>query len=147
MCIVQLHEALSQPTSPSVSLVSFSCCFRSRGHVLTPPSSLSFFFPISVPPSVETCAVNNGGCDRTCKDTATGVRCSCPVGFTLQPDGKTCKGQYSCITFTTCLALESGSPARETTFPQLSISFRWGYLSTIRCPRPKTTPSPFFILC
>lgn len=42
----------------------------------------------------ETCAVNNGGCDRTCKDTATGVRCSCPVGFTLQPDGKTCKGQY-----------------------------------------------------
>uniref|UniRef100_A0A493TJ66 Signal peptide, CUB domain and EGF like domain containing 1 n=1 Tax=Anas platyrhynchos platyrhynchos TaxID=8840 RepID=A0A493TJ66_ANAPP len=42
---------------------------------------------------METCAVNNGGCDRTCKDTATGVRCSCPVGFTLQPDGKTCKGQ------------------------------------------------------
>ncbi|XP_037551693.1 signal peptide, CUB and EGF-like domain-containing protein 1 [Nematolebias whitei] len=40
---------------------------------------------------METCAVNNGGCDRTCKDTATGVRCSCPVGFTLQPDGKTCK--------------------------------------------------------
>lgn len=38
--------------------------------------------------------MNNGGCDRTCKDTATGVRCSCPVGFTLQPDGKTCKGQH-----------------------------------------------------
>lgn len=37
--------------------------------------------------------MNNGGCDRTCKDTATGVRCSCPVGFTLQPDGKTCKGE------------------------------------------------------
>ncbi|XP_073693806.1 signal peptide, CUB and EGF-like domain-containing protein 1 [Garra rufa] len=42
---------------------------------------------------METCAVNNGGCDRTCKDTATGVRCSCPVGFTLQPDGKTCKAK------------------------------------------------------
>lgn len=40
----------------------------------------------------ETCAVNNGGCDRTCKDTSTGVHCSCPVGFTLQMDGKTCKG-------------------------------------------------------
>lgn len=40
----------------------------------------------------ETCAVNNGGCDRTCKDTSTGVHCSCPVGFTLQFDGKTCKG-------------------------------------------------------
>uniref|UniRef100_A0A8C1EPL9 Signal peptide, CUB domain, EGF-like 1 n=1 Tax=Cyprinus carpio carpio TaxID=630221 RepID=A0A8C1EPL9_CYPCA len=44
-----------------------------------------------------TCAVNNGGCDRTCKDTATGVRCSCPVGFTLQPDGKTCKDIDECL--------------------------------------------------
>ncbi|KAK1790360.1 hypothetical protein P4O66_014256, partial [Electrophorus voltai] len=44
---------------------------------------------------METCAVNNGGCDRTCKDTATGVRCSCPVGFTLQPDGKTCKDEIA----------------------------------------------------
>uniref|UniRef100_A0A2K5I809 CUB domain-containing protein n=1 Tax=Colobus angolensis palliatus TaxID=336983 RepID=A0A2K5I809_COLAP len=48
-------------------------------------------------PSPETCAVNNGGCDRTCKDTATGVRCSCPVGFTLQPDGKTCKDINECL--------------------------------------------------
>ncbi|XP_049740558.1 signal peptide, CUB and EGF-like domain-containing protein 1 isoform X1 [Elephas maximus indicus] len=47
---------------------------------------------------METCAVNNGGCDRTCKDTATGVRCSCPVGFTLQPDGKTCKDINECLT-------------------------------------------------
>uniref|UniRef100_A0A8C7STF5 Signal peptide, CUB and EGF-like domain-containing protein 2 n=1 Tax=Oncorhynchus mykiss TaxID=8022 RepID=A0A8C7STF5_ONCMY len=42
------------------------------------------------------CAVNNGGCDSTCKDTSTGVRCSCPVGFTLQPDGKTCKDINEC---------------------------------------------------
>uniref|UniRef100_A0A8C0K8X7 Signal peptide, CUB and EGF-like domain-containing protein 1 n=1 Tax=Canis lupus dingo TaxID=286419 RepID=A0A8C0K8X7_CANLU len=47
---------------------------------------------------METCAVNNGGCDRTCRDTATGVRCSCPVGFTLQPDGKTCKDINECLT-------------------------------------------------
>ncbi|XP_026218834.1 signal peptide, CUB and EGF-like domain-containing protein 1 isoform X3 [Anabas testudineus] len=46
---------------------------------------------------METCAVNNGGCDRTCKDTATGVRCSCTVGFTLQPDGKTCKDIDECL--------------------------------------------------
>ncbi|XP_023149892.2 signal peptide, CUB and EGF-like domain-containing protein 2 isoform X3 [Amphiprion ocellaris] len=45
---------------------------------------------------METCAVNNGGCDCTCKDTSTGVRCSCPVGFTLQPDGKTCKDIDEC---------------------------------------------------
>ncbi|XP_078800577.1 signal peptide, CUB and EGF-like domain-containing protein 2 isoform X3 [Oryzias latipes] len=45
---------------------------------------------------METCAVNNGGCDSTCKDTSTGVRCSCPVGFTLQPDGKACKDIDEC---------------------------------------------------
>ncbi|XP_028649589.1 signal peptide, CUB and EGF-like domain-containing protein 2 isoform X1 [Erpetoichthys calabaricus] len=45
---------------------------------------------------METCAVNNGGCDQTCKDTSTGVRCSCPVGFTLQSDGKTCKDIDEC---------------------------------------------------
>ncbi|XP_073072263.1 signal peptide, CUB and EGF-like domain-containing protein 2 isoform X8 [Manis javanica] len=47
---------------------------------------------------METCAVNNGGCDRTCKDTSTGVHCSCPVGFTLQVDGKTCKDIDECQT-------------------------------------------------
>ncbi|XP_021119430.1 signal peptide, CUB and EGF-like domain-containing protein 2 isoform X6 [Heterocephalus glaber] len=47
---------------------------------------------------METCAVNNGGCDRTCKDTSTGVHCSCPVGFILQLDGKTCKDIDECQT-------------------------------------------------
>ncbi|XP_038153665.1 signal peptide, CUB and EGF-like domain-containing protein 2 isoform X5 [Cyprinodon tularosa] len=46
--------------------------------------------------SMETCALNNGGCDSTCKDTSTGVRCSCPDGFTLQPDGKLCKDMDEC---------------------------------------------------
>ncbi|XP_059385674.1 signal peptide, CUB and EGF-like domain-containing protein 2 isoform X8 [Carassius carassius] len=45
---------------------------------------------------METCALNNGGCDSTCKDTSTGVRCSCPVGFTLQPDGKSCNDIDEC---------------------------------------------------
>ncbi|XP_047608011.1 signal peptide, CUB and EGF-like domain-containing protein 2 isoform X2 [Phacochoerus africanus] len=47
---------------------------------------------------METCAVGNGGCDRTCKDTATGVRCSCPVSFTLQPGGKTGRDVDECHT-------------------------------------------------
>uniref|UniRef100_A0A8C5NGY8 Signal peptide, CUB and EGF-like domain-containing protein 2 n=1 Tax=Gouania willdenowi TaxID=441366 RepID=A0A8C5NGY8_GOUWI len=46
--------------------------------------------------TAETCAVNNGGCDSTCHDSVTGVRCSCPVGFTLQPDRKTCKDIDEC---------------------------------------------------
>ncbi|XP_057650462.1 signal peptide, CUB and EGF-like domain-containing protein 3 isoform X1 [Chionomys nivalis] len=46
--------------------------------------------------SNETCAVNNGGCDSKCHDAATGVHCSCPVGFMLQPDRKTCKDIDEC---------------------------------------------------
>lgn len=66
-------------------LVSYdACCYHYNIHKQT--STLSCW--------LETCAVNNGGCDRTCKDTSTGVHCSCPVGFTLQFDGKTCKGEF-----------------------------------------------------
>ncbi|XP_010130137.1 PREDICTED: signal peptide, CUB and EGF-like domain-containing protein 3, partial [Buceros rhinoceros silvestris] len=43
-----------------------------------------------------TCAVNNGGCDSKCHDAATGVHCSCPMGFMLQPDRKTCKDIDEC---------------------------------------------------
>uniref|UniRef100_A0A670I672 Signal peptide, CUB domain and EGF like domain containing 2 n=1 Tax=Podarcis muralis TaxID=64176 RepID=A0A670I672_PODMU len=56
-----------------------------------PSANARFYFL-----SLETCAVNNGGCDRTCKDTSTGVHCSCPLGFTLQFDGKTCKDIDEC---------------------------------------------------
>ncbi|XP_037016696.2 signal peptide, CUB and EGF-like domain-containing protein 1 isoform X3 [Artibeus jamaicensis] len=75
---------------------------------------------------METCAVNNGGCDRTCKDTATGVRCSCPVGFTLQPDGKTCKETGKCL-----------SRARAAPQAQLSCS-KVGSVESclLSCPAP-----------
>lgn len=51
------------------------------------PRAFFLFLP------AETCAVNNGGCDSKCHDAATGVHCSCPMGFMLQPDRKTCKGR------------------------------------------------------
>lgn len=57
-----------------------------------PLSTGGFCLTVSTCFPAETCAVNNGGCDSTCHDSVTGVRCSCPVGFTLQPDRKTCKG-------------------------------------------------------
>ncbi|XP_063309108.1 signal peptide, CUB and EGF-like domain-containing protein 3 [Pelobates fuscus] len=44
----------------------------------------------------ESCSVNNGGCDSRCHDTLTGVHCSCPMGFMLQPDRKTCKDIDEC---------------------------------------------------
>ncbi|XP_073522521.1 signal peptide, CUB and EGF-like domain-containing protein 3 isoform X3 [Phyllobates terribilis] len=44
----------------------------------------------------ETCTVNNGGCDSRCHDAFTGVHCSCPMGFMLQADRKTCKDIDEC---------------------------------------------------
>ncbi|KAM3934404.1 signal peptide, CUB and EGF-like domain-containing protein 3 isoform 2-T2 [Leptodactylus fuscus] len=44
----------------------------------------------------ETCSVNNGGCDSRCHDAFTGVHCSCPMGFMLQGDRKTCKDIDEC---------------------------------------------------
>ncbi|KAM4797488.1 signal peptide, CUB and EGF-like domain-containing protein 1 isoform 5-T5 [Rhinophrynus dorsalis] len=44
----------------------------------------------------KSCSVNNGGCDSRCHDAATGVHCSCPMGFMLQADRKTCKDIDEC---------------------------------------------------
>eukprot|EP00057_Strongylocentrotus_purpuratus_P009497 XP_011663971.1 PREDICTED: signal peptide, CUB and EGF-like domain-containing protein 1 isoform X8 [Strongylocentrotus purpuratus] len=46
---------------------------------------------------IETCGLNNGGCDRECEDTPTGVQCSCPEGFDLLADGRTCNDRDECI--------------------------------------------------
>lgn len=81
------------------------CCFdgeklRGQDGICGVYLSTGFSLTVSACFPAETCAVNNGGCDSTCHDSVTGVRCSCPVGFTLQPDRKTCKGKAS--SFSSC---------------------------------------------
>ncbi|EPY74908.1 hypothetical protein CB1_001862001, partial [Camelus ferus] len=82
----QLHLEAVAPQAAFIRHPGLVVCPRTGA-----PNPVHSLPPFACPALWETCAVNNGGCDRTCKDTATGVRCSCPVGFTLQPDGKTCK--------------------------------------------------------
>uniref|UniRef100_A0A8C1EN68 Signal peptide, CUB domain, EGF-like 1 n=1 Tax=Cyprinus carpio carpio TaxID=630221 RepID=A0A8C1EN68_CYPCA len=82
------HQKYALHSDSKTCIVISNCVYASLLPLHVP--SCVFVYP-------ETCAVNNGGCDRTCKDTATGVRCSCPVGFTLQPDGKTCKDIDECL--------------------------------------------------
>ncbi|XP_035867014.1 low-density lipoprotein receptor-like [Phyllostomus discolor] len=41
------------------------------------------------------CSLANGGCEGPCSDTRWGVRCSCAVGWQLQPDGRSCGGPVS----------------------------------------------------
>lgn len=41
------------------------------------------------------CKRNNGGCHHTCRYKAGVKACSCRTGFSLQSDGKTCKGEQT----------------------------------------------------
>ncbi|XP_069171727.1 LOW QUALITY PROTEIN: signal peptide, CUB and EGF-like domain-containing protein 1 [Procambarus clarkii] len=45
---------------------------------------------------IPSCAINNGGCERSCHNTATGVHCSCPRGFHLHHDQRTCLDVDEC---------------------------------------------------
>ncbi|XP_076816643.1 signal peptide, CUB and EGF-like domain-containing protein 2 isoform X2 [Clavelina lepadiformis] len=48
--------------------------------------------------AVQTCAVDNGGCNINCQDTPIGVQCSCPDGFVLESDRRTCRDIDECQT-------------------------------------------------
>uniref|UniRef100_A0A6Q2ZBV6 Signal peptide, CUB domain, EGF-like 2 n=1 Tax=Esox lucius TaxID=8010 RepID=A0A6Q2ZBV6_ESOLU len=71
---------------------------------------------------METCAVNNGGCDCTCKDTSTGVsglstvcsgpnfECNCRKGFKLLTDEHSCQDIDECFFERTCDHMCVNSP-------------------------------------
>lgn len=105
-----VHECVA-PNSCSISMHGISWS-RSGQHVLC---VIFFGGVVRLTPcfSAETCAVNNGGCDSTCHDSVTGVRCSCPVGFTLQPDRKTCKGKEEKKTRLIRVALAPPAPVAK----------------------------------
>jgi hypothetical protein len=41
---------------------------------------------------VNSCEANNGGCSHGCSHTSTGPLCTCPRGYELDEDQKTCIG-------------------------------------------------------
>lgn len=49
---------------------------------------------------LDECALSPKPCNFLCKNTEGSYLCSCPRGYSLQPDGKTCKGSrhsYVCL--------------------------------------------------
>lgn len=48
---------------------------------------------------LDECSQSPKPCNFLCKNTEGSYLCSCPRGYVLQPDGKTCKGEFPfCIT-------------------------------------------------
>lgn len=46
-------------------------------------------------PDMDECALSPKPCNFLCKNTEGSYLCSCPRGYSLQPDGKTCKGRLT----------------------------------------------------
>ena len=42
---------------------------------------------------IDECKVDNGNCQEVCNNTLGSFICECGAGFTLQPDGLTCRGK------------------------------------------------------
>lgn len=45
-------------------------------------------------PDLDECALSPKPCNFLCKNTEGSYLCSCPRGYSLQPDGKTCRGDF-----------------------------------------------------
>ena len=41
---------------------------------------------------IDECDLDNGNCQEVCNNTLGSFECDCRTGFTLQPDGRTCRG-------------------------------------------------------
>ena len=49
---------------------------------------------------IDQCLVNNGGCEQVCINLVPDFQCDCNVGYTLNNDGYSCRGDnnsnYKC---------------------------------------------------
>lgn len=80
-----------EPTSPGVACCQ--CPGRVGCHRRPHPTSLVVGLVSGIEMEiVNSCEANNGGCSHGCSHSSTGPLCSCPRGYELDEDQKTCVG-------------------------------------------------------
>lgn len=97
----------STPSAPSAATATWATRPTSPpppASVGPRPSSLALVHSSSAPlisavflrlPDLDECALSPKPCNFLCKNTEGSYLCSCPRGYSLQPDGKTCRGEFT----------------------------------------------------
>ena len=67
-----------------------SCSYKSYNHIQCTQHNIYCLLSSHILTDIQECAINNGGCEHTCTNTAGSFSCSCNSGYVLQPDGKRC---------------------------------------------------------
>ena len=52
---------------------------------------------VLVHPDTDECLSNNGGCSHNCWNTEGSFHCSCPSGYTMSSDNKTCTSMWEIL--------------------------------------------------
>lgn len=69
----------------------YGCSGRPSARPSRPPGGFTPLIFLHLP-DLDECALSPKPCNFLCKNTEGSYLCSCPRGYSLQPDGKTCRG-------------------------------------------------------
>ena len=47
-----------------------------------------------LPLDIDECLIGEDGCEKGCLNVPGSFRCTCPIGYKLNKDGKTCSGTH-----------------------------------------------------
>jgi len=57
---------------------------------------LAFTFPLNILLDINECLIDNGGCEKECRNTPGSFVCQCPTGSHLDSDARSCMSLDAC---------------------------------------------------